>query len=306
MEEHEKAEKSAGVPRKAGQSHLRKDLLSSVEAKEECHRRLTNVLPDLPAFIVFIIMGGLGAALAHWWHLDIGEKEFTSAVSTSSIWLVICLGSLGATVTVFLLAKTDTSKLIYCRLIAVLSGMAGPYLVTKALSTVLSVNPNLVKVNTAITVVKSTTDTLERAIETSTADANPQKIIDVLDQTAQATTSHLSVIKGASGSEKQQALAGTKQQLQDTLKVLNAAAAVAPKQSLPLLTKVATQAKDAGAPEIAQEAQKIIDTNSVVHAVAVTAENSGKVYLITPAELKDIALRELHDRIKFRFPLADL
>ncbi len=306
MQKQEERDKNAEVPRQADKSHLRKDLLSPAEAKEEYRRRLTNVLPDLPALVLVVIMGGLGAALGRLWHLDIGETEFTSAVSTLSIWLVICLGSLGATVTVFLLAKTDTSKLIHCSLIAILSGMAGPYLVTKALSTVLSVNPNLVKVNAAITVVKSTTDTLERAIQTSTAEANPQKIIDVFDQTAQATTSYLSVVKGASGKEKQQALATSKQQLQDTLKALDAAATISPRQSLPLLAKVATEAKDAGVPEIAQGAQKIIDTNPAVRSAAETAAKSGKVYFITPEELTDTALHELHDRIKARFPLADL
>jgi len=305
MERHDHI-KSAEVSQQAGKSRLRKDLLSPAEAREKYRRRLTNVLPDLPALVLVVIMGGVGAALARFWHLDIGEKEFTSAVSALSIWLVIPLGSLGATVTVFLLAKTDTSKLIHCSLIAILSGMAGPYLVTKALSSVLSVNPNLVRVNAAITVVKSTTETLERAIQSSTAETNPQKIIDVLDQTAQATTSYLSVIKKASGSEKQQAVASTKQQLQDTLKVLDSAAAISPKQSLPLLAKVATEAKDAGVPEIAQGAQKIIDTNPGVRSAAETAAKSGKVYFITPEDLTDTTLHELHDRIKARFPLADL
>jgi hypothetical protein len=133
MERHDHI-KSAEVSQQAGKSRLRKDLLSPAEAREKYRRRLTNVLPDLPALVLVVIMGGVGAALARFWHLDIGEKEFTSAVSALSIWLVIPLGSLGATVTVFLLAKTDTSKLIHCSLIAILSGMAGPYLVTKALS----------------------------------------------------------------------------------------------------------------------------------------------------------------------------
>ena len=157
MERHDHI-KSAEVSQQAGKSRLRKDLLSPAEAREEYRRRLTNVLPDLPALVLVVIMGGVGAALARFWHLD-----------------------MGATVPVFLLAKTDTSKLIHCSLIAILSGMAGPYLVTKALSSVLSVNPNLVRVNAAITVVKSTTETLERAIQSSTAETNPQKIIDVLD-----------------------------------------------------------------------------------------------------------------------------
>jgi len=108
-------------------SRLRKDLLTTTEAKEEFHRRLTNVIPDLPALIVVVIMGGIGAAVASWWHLSIGEAEFAAAAASLPVLLQIFLGSLGATAAVFLLAKTDTSKLIHCGLIAVLSGMAGPY-----------------------------------------------------------------------------------------------------------------------------------------------------------------------------------
>jgi dihydroorotate dehydrogenase len=109
-----------------------------------------------------------------------------------------------------------------------------------------------------------------------TTQTNPQKIIDVFDQTAQAAASYLTVIKGSPEKEKQQALASTKQQLQDTLKVLDTAAAISPRQSLPLLNKVATEAKDAGASDIAQQAQKIIDTNSAVRTAAETAALSGK------------------------------
>lgn len=59
-------------------------------------------------------------------------------------------------------------------------------------------------------------------------------------------------------------------------------------------------------PEIAQGAQKIIDTNPAVRSAAETAAKSGKVYFITPEDLTDTTLHELHDRIKSRFPLADL
>src|SRR5207253_3880035 len=138
----------------------------------------------------------------------------------------------------------------HCGLIAVLSGMAGPYLVTKALSVVVSVNPELVKIDAAITVVKSSTDQLQTEIQTGTADSNPQKFVDVFDQTAQAAASYLSVIRTAPKTQKDQALAGTKQQFQETFKVLNTAAAVAPKQSLPLIKKLAAEAKDAGASDI--------------------------------------------------------
>src|SRR5213594_345508 len=108
-----------------------------------------------------------------------------------------------------------------------------------------------------------------------------KKIVDAFDQTAQATTSYLTAIKNAPVNEKQRALADTKVQLQETLKVLGTAAAIVPKQSVPLIKKLATEARNAGAPEVAQEAQKILDTNSAVRSAAETAENIGKVYFIT-------------------------
>ncbi len=286
-------------------SRLRKDLLTTTEAKEEFHRRLTNVIPDLPALIVVVIMGGIGAAVASWWHLSIGEAEFAAAAASLPVLLQIFLGSLGATAAVFLLAKTDTSKLIHCGLIAVLSGMAGPYLVTKALSTVISVKPEQVRVG-GIAVVKSSTDKLRKEIENQTSNTNPQKIVDVVDQTAQATSSYLAALKEAPKDQKQRDLAGTKQQLQETLTVLNTAAAVVPKQSLPLISNVLKQAQEAGATDVAQEAQKIIDTNPAVQAAVKNAELSGKVFFIAPQRLTDVALQGLHARIKERFPLADI
>jgi hypothetical protein len=213
---------------------------------------------------------------------------------------------LGATAAVFLLAKTDTSKLIHCGLIAILSGMAGPYLVTNALNTVISVKPEEVRIGGAIAVVKSSTDKLRKEIQNQTPNTNPQKIVDIVDQTAQATSTYLAGLKEASKAEKQQALARTNQQLQETLKVLNTAATVVPKHSLPLISNVLKEAQDAGATDVAQEARKIIETNPAVQTAAQNAELSGKVYFITPAGLTDVKLQDLHNRIKERFPLADI
>src|SRR6266446_947899 len=107
---------------------------------------LKNIPPDLRALIVVFICGALGAWLSCWWNLSIGEKEFASGVAGLPVLLRIFLGSFGAVAAVFILAKTDTNKLIHCGVIAALSGMAGPYLIIKALSTVVSVEPNLVQV----------------------------------------------------------------------------------------------------------------------------------------------------------------
>ena len=54
--------KSAEVSPQAAKSRLRKDLLSPAEAREEYRRRLTNVLPDLPAFVVVVNGWGRGRA----------------------------------------------------------------------------------------------------------------------------------------------------------------------------------------------------------------------------------------------------
>ena len=184
MPEPKEDQESAQVAERLSRSRLRQDLLTPEDAKEERNRRLMNVVPDLPALIVVVIMGGIGAALACWWHLNIGEKEFVSQVSKLPLLLRVPLGSIGATAAVFLLAKTDTSKLIHCSLIAVLSGMAGPYLVTKALGTVVSVNPELVTLDTAtIAVVTATTEKLESEIQMLRAE-NAKLILEI--ETSQA------------------------------------------------------------------------------------------------------------------------
>jgi hypothetical protein len=262
-------------------------------------RRLTNVLPDLPALGLVIVMGMVGATLAHCAHLSIGDENTSSLISKLSVWLLMTFGGVGSAVTIFLVAKTDTSKLIHCSLVAILSGMAGPYLVMKSLGTV-GVSANLVKLDAAVVAVKTSTDKLEVALQAPASETNPQKINDILDQTGQSTATYLSVAKAAPASEKTKALAEAKSQLQDTLNTLKNAAAVAPQKSLTLITKVASEAEDAGAKDIATEAQTIINTNAFLQ----NAARSGRVYFITPPGLSDDALQPLVDQIKKRFPLA--
>jgi len=278
---------------------VRKDLLPPAEAKDEMLRRLTNALPDLPAFGLVIVMGMLGASLAHCAHLSIGDDNTASLISKLSTWLLMAFGGVGSAVTVFLVAKTDTSKLIHCSLVAILSGMAGPYLVMKSLGSV-GVSPNLVKLDAAVIAVKSTTDKLEVALQAPASEANPQNLIDILDQAGQSAATYFSVAKNAPVNEKTKALADAKSQLHDTLNTLNNAAAVAPQKSLTLITKVASEAEDAGAKDIAEEAQTIIKNNSFLQ----NAARSGKVYFIAPAELSDSVLQPLVEQIKKRFPLA--
>lgn len=269
--------------------------------------------PETRALIIVVTMGAVGAVLACWWNVSIGEKDFASGIAKLPVFLRICLGGFGATVAVFILAKTDTTKLIHCGIIAALFGMAGPYLVIKALSTVVSVSPSLVQVGGAISVVQSTTiqlnngiQKLNNPIQGQTAGTNPQKIVDLLDQTAQATASYLSILKSAPQDEKRRALEDAKGQLQETFKALNVAAGIAPKESVALIRKVATQATEAGAPEVAQEAQKILETNPTVRAAAENTQISGKVYFITPPDLTDNMLYELSARIRGKFQLADI
>jgi hypothetical protein len=121
----------------------------------------------------------------------------------------------------------------------------------------------------------------------------------------ESRTGTILAIRFERANERQQALDDSKGQLADTLKVLGAAASILPKQSVPLIKRVANAAKEAGVPAVAEEAQKILDTNAAVRTAAETTENIGKVYFITPEELTDNMLHELRDRIRARFPLAD-
>src|SRR5206468_5404299 len=106
--------------------------------------------PNSRALIIVLPLGAFGAFVSCWWNLSIGEKDFASGVVGLPWLLRIFLGSFGAAATVFVVARTDTTKLIHCGIIAALAGMAGPYLVIKALSTVVSVNPNLVQIGSGI------------------------------------------------------------------------------------------------------------------------------------------------------------
>lgn len=265
-----------------------------------------NLSAELRALIIVVLCGAFGALLSCWWNLSIGEDKLVAGVAGLNWFLRIFLGIFGAAATVFVVAKTDQTRLIHCGIIAALAGMAGPYLVIKALSTVMNVNPNLVQIGSGISVVQSTTTTLNNTIQGPSSVTNPQRVVDVVDQTAQATTSYLNALKNAPEAEKQRALADTTDQFQQTLKALDRAASIVPKQSAPLIKKLATAAREAGAPAVAEEAQKILDTNSAVRAAVETAENIGKVYFITPEELTDEMLQELQNRIRARFSVADI
>jgi hypothetical protein len=109
-----------------------------VDNNEKMWQILRELQPQVPALIVVGIMGGLGACIARCWGITIGNGPAVEALEGASFVLSFFLGLVGAYAAVFLLARTDTSKLIHCGLIAVLSGMAGPYLVVRALGTVIS------------------------------------------------------------------------------------------------------------------------------------------------------------------------
>jgi hypothetical protein len=283
------------------------NLLPPSEAKDEMLKRLTNVVPDLPAFGVVVLMGFIGASLAHFAHLSIGGEDTAPLISKLSVWLLIAFGGVGSAVSVFLIAKTDTSKLIHCALIALLSGMAGPYLVIKALGSVLSVSPDLVKLDTvkidaaAVKVTSNTTE-LAVALQAPPSETNPQKIIDIIDQTAQSAATYLNATKEARSVNKGKAVAAAKPQLRETLATLKKAAPLAPQKSLALITKLASEAEEANAKDIAQEARDIIAKDSVLQ----NAARSGQVYFIAPAEVSDSALKELVEQIEKRFPLAEI
>jgi hypothetical protein len=270
------------------------------EGRDEMIKRLTDILPDLPALSVVVIMGFVGATLAHCAHLSIGDETTASIIAKLAMWLLAAFGGVASAVTVFLVAKTDTRKIIHCGLIAVLSGMAGPYLVLKALSSILSVSPELVKLDAAALTVKSTTTELAVALQAPPSEANPQKILDTLDQAGQSAATYLSVAKSAPASDKKKALSDAKPQLQETLNTLTSAAAVAPQKSLTLITKLASEAEEAGAKDIAQQAQSVINTNSYLQ----NAARSGKVYFIAGKEVSDSIVQPLNELIKKRFPLA--
>ena len=87
-----------------------------------------NLQPNSRALIIVLFFGAFGALLSCWWNLSIGEEKLASGVASLNWFLRIFLGSFGAAATVFVVAKTDTTKLIHCGIIAALSGMAGPYL----------------------------------------------------------------------------------------------------------------------------------------------------------------------------------
>src|SRR5712691_7478503 len=85
--------------------------------------------PKLQALIVVSVLGACGAWIGMRWQIKIGSGPLLDAINDKDVLLQIALGIAGACAAVFLLAKTDTNDLIHCAMIALFSGIAGPYLV---------------------------------------------------------------------------------------------------------------------------------------------------------------------------------
>ena len=142
-ETQEKSKASDPVAEISRRAKIRTDLLSPADAWKECQKRLANVVPDLPALCLVLFFGALGGLLGRVWplRLPLVDGQPPADISTYPLGLVLSLGAAGAVAAVFLLAKTDTSKLIHCSLVALFSGMAGPVLVIKALIRLRSATP---------------------------------------------------------------------------------------------------------------------------------------------------------------------
>jgi hypothetical protein len=270
---------------------------------------------DLPALIVVIMLGALGAALGKWGNLaPLGPEPVLPLLRdlyAGGFGLRITLGVVGAVAAVFLLARTDTSKLIPCALIALFSGMAGPYLVVKALTTVVSMDTTAIENSKALNAVKdaanSTVKSADLAAQLATEDKpNPSALTQATSETTEAmaklATKSFFLIKTLpkSDAEKKDVIAKTDQPLKDALTAVSKVATVSPDKVLPVVRQVAEDAKSAGADDIATQAQHIIDNNSP--APTSLAGSTSKLYFVTPDKLTDVSLLDLQNVIRKKFP----
>lgn len=289
---------------------VKSDLLSPKEAWRECKNRMSAVIPDLPALILVIIFGGLGAWIAGISKFKISDSSLTDKMYENPI-LLIVFGIIGAVTAVFLLAKTDTSKLIHCSLIALFSGMAGPSFVVKGIKTVTNSDVSEANIAQVVSVAKQATkhgDAVANGIESDGAHAD--KFLQQVDDTSQSITSYLKTVNDITKNnpeEKGQLLSKTQQPIQEALNNLNKAMDTSPTKILPLVEKIAATAKEVGAESIGAQAQQILDSNAnssrpELQPGNVASRNDTFLYFITPSELTDQMLKPLQSEIEGKFP----
>ncbi len=266
--------------------------------------------PKLQALIVVSVLGACGAWIGMRWQIKIGSGPLLDAINDKDVLLQIALGIAGACAAVFLLAKTDTNDLIHCAMIALFSGIAGPYLVVRGLQVVISdLKPGDVKAKTtAANVMAGQTAEVAKEVK-AIADKkpdNPGTLVQAIGKATESTKSYLSVIQSLPKEEKERSLAENKDQMG---KALDAIGSAAPQvtESFPQIKEVADQARNAGAKDIAEKAQQILSSNATENskpAAQAAAKNALKspLYFITPPTLTDASLGELQQQVLQKFP----
>lgn len=290
---------------------VRTDLLEPAEAWVECKKRMANVLPDLPAFALVIIFGALGACIGCAWHLALPLGQGRAAYDFGKIIphaLAVALGVSGAVAAVFLLAKTDTSKLIHCSLVALFSGMIGPVLVLKALTTIADIKPEdlvpsqLASSESSAKSAATTSKDLSLSFDKGNPATAVQQVTKVKEQAKDSLAAYQEIVTVDPKAAKA-AAESIEKPLQETLGNLEK---VLPQSEDAVLAvqEIKNAATKAGANAVLKKAQEVIDAGAKNPAVQKLFErvNAPIVCLITPPELGDEELAQIKAQLLELFP----
>ncbi len=295
------------VAEKGGQSS-NGTLLTPAEAWAECKKRMCNVVPDLPALGLVVIFGAVGALLAYFWKLQLptGDGHILIKIAELPLPLALGLGVAGAVAAVFLLAKTDTSKLIHCSLVALFSGMAGPYLVLKALNTVTSIEiaaPTGLLVQAAGVDSNSANEkslelTQKKKMSGTTGGRISAEEFSPITHNAVNSLDAFNQLKNKKAPEADIVLKKVTGRLSATLKNLNTLAQDNSPDAVLAIKTIGDAAKQAGASELFTEAQTILVANKDNLTKAQESLNAPYLYFITPSELGDAELGQMRGQIQ--------
>jgi len=283
--------------------NIRMELLEPAEAWHECKKRMVNALPDLPALILVIVMGIAGAAIAKIFNIKVGGEDFRPYYLNS--WLpMLVMGAVGGVSAVFLLARTDTSKLIHCSLVGLLSGMAGPYLAIKALKTIVPLDYTDKIVAEAAEASDATTNTTNKIVQLAKRGDLTNIPVQVTQFTAELERS-FQIVKEAgvkSASDKEKVIAETEPALEKSLEDLASVSTQAPQEIYAAVAKVGALAKESGSEKVAQQAQLILaaakQNSNVAIQKAAQSAIAPVLYFITPSELSNEALNHLRGQLQ--------
>jgi hypothetical protein len=286
------------------------ELPSAHQAWELLQSKWSAFLPELPVVLVVLIAGALGGWIAWYCNIQVGGSQLPEEWG----WIhraagSVFLGMVGSGAAVFLLAKTDTTKVWHCFFFALICGLAGRSFVVKGVEAIAGVSleekaagevaKEKLKLNQTIQGgIAASKDAAREAVSAQ----DPKKTVEALNTIGSAATEAQQAAEKLPEKEKENALKEVREAVVQSIKPTVSSA---PEKAFDTAAKIAVEGQRVGDNKIGDQivatfSQFANDTNAS-NAVKSAARKyqdvlqkqlniSPRLYLITPDSLVDDAL----------------